>query len=200
MSKMVSDIEAQLNKIRYPFSAQKTYYRDLSTCVQNFNLVPSRARYLKELKRNNVNTLGTSYILSEYTKDFNENIGKFNATALKLKSYYQNISKLSCSIDAYCSKPGKIRGTVTGVTNLAQRDNEAKNNFCSSFTTHLINCDDKLRNAVEYLGNIYVGSGSINLIDPFTNAINDIRDQIKSIDKIVGEMKNTTFSTKKINF
>lgn len=198
MSKMVSDIEAQLNKIRYPFSAQKTYYRNLSTCVQNFNLVPSRGRYLKELKRKNVIT--TSHFLNQYTNDFNTNISKFNSTAVKLKFYYQNISNLSYSIDAYCSKLGKIRGTVTGVTNLAQRDNEAKNNFCSSFTTHLINCDDKLRNAVEYLGNIYVGSGSINLIDPFTNAINDIRDQIKSIDKIVGEMKNTTFSTKKINF
>lgn len=197
MSKMVSDIEAQLNKIRYPFSAQKTYYRNLSTCVQNFNLVPSRGRSLKELKRNNVNT---SYLIYQYVKEFNLYAATFNSTAVKLKSYYQNISNLSYSIDAYCSKPGKIRGTVTGVTNLAQRDNEAKNNFCSSFTTHLINCDDKLRNAVEYLGNIYVGSGSINLIDPFTNAINDIRDQIKSIDKIVGEMKNTTFSTKKINF
>lgn len=197
MSKMVSDIEAQLNKIRYPFSAQKTYYRNLNTCIENFNLFPSRKTTLRTSKENNVNT---SYLIYQYVKEFNLYAATFNSTAVKLKSYYQNISNLSYSIDAYCSKPGKIRGTVTGVTNLAQRDNEAKNNFCSSFTTHLINCDDKLRNAVEYLGNIYVGSGSINLIDPFTNAINDIRDQIKSIDKIVGEMKNTTFSTKKINF
>lgn len=197
MSKMVSDIEAQLNKIRYPFSAQKTYYRNLSTCIENFNLFPSRKTTLRTSKENNVNT---SYLIYQYVKEFNLYAATFNSTAVKLKSYYQNISNLSYSIDAYCSKPGKIRGTVAGVTNLAQRDNEAKNNFCSSFTTHLINCDDKLRNAVEYLGNIYVGSGSINLIDPFTNAINDIRDQIKSIDKIVGEMKNTTFSTKKINF